>query len=82
MNLYDDINVNVSSAPPNIEIVIKANMIALVLLVALTDLNAPKLMSNGVATMQKDKRVSPSYTLSTAIDAKLDAPVTDSRRAR
>ena len=82
MNLEDDIKVNVSSALPNIAIAIEANMIALVLLLAVIDLKAPKLIRNGTDIRQNDKRVSPSYTRSTAIDAKLDPPATDSLRAR
>ena len=82
MNLEDDIKVNVSSALPNIAIAIEANIMALVLLLAVIDLKAPKLIRNVTDIRQNDKRVSPSYTRSTAIDAKLDPPATDSLRAR
>ena len=82
MNLEDDIKVNVSSALPNIAIAIEANIMALVLLLAVIDLKAPKLIRNGTDIRQNDKRVSPSYTRSTAIDAKLDPPAIDSVRAR
>ena len=82
MNLEEDINVSVSRAPTNMDIAIKANITAWVLLLELIALKAPKLIRNGIDITQKHKRVSPSYTLSTAIDARLEAPLIDSLRAR